>query len=84
VCPLDAAQTHPRVDGDAALGVASTIVIGAHGWGAIRRLAFGSVSLALLTNAPCPVLVARGVAEGETTWVDDRCAAEAIEEPAAV
>jgi hypothetical protein len=59
-------------------------VIGAHGWGAIRRLAFGSVSLAVLTNAPCPVLVARGVAEGETTWVDDRCAAEAIEEPAAV
>jgi nucleotide-binding universal stress UspA family protein len=35
------------------------VVIGSHGWGAIRRLVFGSVSSALLHHAPCPVLVAR-------------------------
>jgi nucleotide-binding universal stress UspA family protein len=57
---------------------AGMIVIGAHGWGAIRRLAFGSVSLAVLTNAPCPVLVARGVPDGETTWVDDRRVTAAV------
>ncbi|HEX7626835.1 MAG TPA: universal stress protein [Gaiellaceae bacterium] len=50
---------------------AAMIVVGAHGWGAIRRLVFGSVSLGVLHEAPCPVLVARGIAPGETTWVDE-------------
>jgi len=50
------------------------IVIGAHGWGAFRRVVFGSVSLGVLHDAPCPVLVARGVVPGETSWVDDRVA----------
>jgi nucleotide-binding universal stress UspA family protein len=38
---------------------ASLIVIGAHGWGAIRRAVFGSVSTHVLHEAPCPVLVVR-------------------------
>jgi nucleotide-binding universal stress UspA family protein len=38
---------------------AALIVVGSHGWGALRRLVFGSVSTGLLHEAPCPVLVAR-------------------------
>jgi nucleotide-binding universal stress UspA family protein len=56
---------------------AAMIVIGAHGWGAIKRLVFGSVSLGVLHEAPCPVLVARSPDPGETTWVDERSAATA-------
>ena len=40
---------------------ARLIVIGAHGWGPVRRLVFGSVSLGVLHHAECPVLVARGL-----------------------
>lgn len=50
---------------------AAMIVIGAHGWGAIKRLVFGSVSLGVLHEAPCPVLVARAE-PGEATWVDEQ------------
>jgi nucleotide-binding universal stress UspA family protein len=53
---------------------AGMIVLGAHGWGAIRRVVFGSVSLGVLHEAPCPVLVARSVVPGETSWVDERVA----------
>ncbi|MGZ4333529.1 MAG: universal stress protein [Gaiellaceae bacterium] len=56
---------------------AAMIVIGAHGWGAIKRIVFGSVSLGVLHDAPCPVLVARTVVPGETTWVDEHAAATA-------
>ena len=38
---------------------ARMIVIGAHGWGAMRRVLHGSVSSAVLHEAPCPVLVVR-------------------------
>ena len=38
---------------------ASLIVVGSHGWGTLRRFIFGSVSTALLHEAPCPVLVVR-------------------------
>jgi nucleotide-binding universal stress UspA family protein len=38
---------------------ASLIAVGSHGWGPIRRLVSGSVSAALLHEAPCPVLVVR-------------------------
>ena len=38
---------------------ATMIVIGSHGWGAVRRLLFGSVSWAVLHHAPCSVLVVR-------------------------
>jgi len=40
------------------LGV-TLIVIGAHGWGAFKRLVFGSVSTGVLHHASCPVLVVR-------------------------
>jgi nucleotide-binding universal stress UspA family protein len=53
------------------------LVVGAHGWGPIKRLVFGSVSLGVLHDAPCPVLVARPAAAGETTWVDERVAVTA-------
>ncbi|HEU5362376.1 MAG TPA: universal stress protein [Gaiellaceae bacterium] len=56
---------------------AALIVIGAHGWGTLKRLVFGSVSLGVLHEAPCPVLVARTPAAGETTWVDERAVAAA-------
>lgn len=35
------------------------LVVGAHGWGPVKRFLFGSVSLGVLHDAPCPVLVAR-------------------------
>jgi nucleotide-binding universal stress UspA family protein len=38
---------------------AALIVVGAHGWGPVRRLVFGSVSTEVLHHAPCPVLVVR-------------------------
>lgn len=47
---------------------ATMIVIGSHGWGAVRRLLFGSVSWAVLHHAPCSVLVVRdGSLEEEET-----------------
>jgi nucleotide-binding universal stress UspA family protein len=39
---------------------ARMLVIGAHGWGPLRRVLQGSVSTAVLLQAPCPVLVVRG------------------------
>jgi nucleotide-binding universal stress UspA family protein len=36
------------------------IVLGAHGWGGVKRVLFGSVSTAVLHHAVCPVLVVRG------------------------
>jgi nucleotide-binding universal stress UspA family protein len=56
---------------------AAMVVIGAHGWGTIKRVVFGSVSLGVLHEAPCPVLVARTPGPDETTWVDERGAAAA-------
>ena len=38
---------------------ARLIVIGSHGWNALRRFVFGSVSTAVLHDAPCPVVVVR-------------------------
>jgi nucleotide-binding universal stress UspA family protein len=42
---------------------AQLIVIGSHGWGAVRRFVFGSVSNGVLHDAPCPVLVAPATQE---------------------
>jgi nucleotide-binding universal stress UspA family protein len=39
---------------------AAMLVLGAHGWGTLRRIVFGSVSQGVLHEAPCPVLIARG------------------------
>lgn len=39
---------------------AQMIVIGAHGWGSLGRLWHGSVSMAVVHDAHCPVLVVRG------------------------
>lgn len=38
---------------------ADLIVVGSHGYGAIRRIFLGSVSLALATHAPCSVEIVR-------------------------
>ena len=38
---------------------AAMIIMGAHGWGAFKRLVFGSVSTGVLHHASCPVLVVR-------------------------
>ena len=38
---------------------ARLIVMGAHGWGAFKRLVFGSVSSAVLHDAPAPVMIVR-------------------------
>jgi nucleotide-binding universal stress UspA family protein len=35
------------------------LVLGAHGWGALKRTLFGSVSTGVLHHATCPVLVVR-------------------------
>jgi len=35
------------------------LVIGSHGWGAVKRAVFGSVSTGVLHHAGCPVLVVR-------------------------
>src|SRR5262245_24414069 len=37
----------------------SYLVIGSHGWGAVKRALFGSVSTGVLRRAKCPVLVVR-------------------------
>lgn len=42
---------------------ATLVVIGAHGWGAFKRFFFGSVSMRVLHEAPCGVLVVRARAE---------------------
>jgi nucleotide-binding universal stress UspA family protein len=42
---------------------AQMIVVGAHGWGPVRRVIHGSVSTAVLHDAPCPVLVVQGATE---------------------
>lgn len=39
---------------------ARMIVVGAHGWGPVKRLLHGSVSAGLLHAAPCPILVVQG------------------------
>jgi nucleotide-binding universal stress UspA family protein len=42
---------------------AQLVVLGAHGWGPVRRLVYGSVSSSVLQEAPCPVLVIRADVE---------------------
>ena len=39
---------------------AAMLVLGAHGWGTLHRVVFGSVSQGVLHAAPCPVMIARG------------------------
>jgi nucleotide-binding universal stress UspA family protein len=38
---------------------AHLVILGAHGWGPVKRLVYGSVSSSVLHEAPCPVLVVR-------------------------
>jgi nucleotide-binding universal stress UspA family protein len=45
---------------------AGLIVMGAHGWGAFKRLVFGSVSTGVLHHTTRPVLVVRAPAEAES------------------
>jgi nucleotide-binding universal stress UspA family protein len=59
------------LDGPAASAICRTagsrdarlVVIGAHGWGRLGRMVHGSVSTAVLHDAPCPVLVVHGADE---------------------
>lgn len=46
---------------------AALIVIGAHGWGPVRRFIFGSVSTHVMHTAACPVLVVHGDETGVAT-----------------
>ncbi|HEY2372141.1 MAG TPA: universal stress protein [Gaiellaceae bacterium] len=45
---------------------AGLVIMGARGWGAFKRLVFGSVSTGVLHHAKCPVLVVR-VEDSEAT-----------------
>jgi nucleotide-binding universal stress UspA family protein len=49
---------------------ASLVVVGAHGWGVVRRLVFGSVSTGVLHHSPCPVLVVRAGDEADEIAAD--------------
>ena len=53
------------------------LVLGAHGWGTLRRLVFGSVSQGVLHEAPCPVLIARGLDETTADQTTERVRATA-------
>lgn len=46
---------------------AGVVVVGAHGWGPVKRILIGSVSTHVLHEAPCPVLVVRGEDLAEET-----------------
>jgi nucleotide-binding universal stress UspA family protein len=54
------------------------LVVGSHGWGAVKRALFGSVSTGVLHHAKCPVLVVRGEVAGVAA------AAKGADEPARV
>lgn len=54
------------------------VVMGAHGWGAFKRVLFGSVSNHVLHDAPCPVLVVR-MTESELGGEHEQEAAPAVE-----
>ena len=54
------------------------LVVGSHGWGAVKRALFGSVSTGVLHHAKCPVLVIRGEA------ADVAAAAKGADEPARI
>ena len=45
---------------------ADLIVVGSHGYGRIRSVVLGSVARAVVTDAPCSVLVARAKHSGES------------------
>lgn len=42
---------------------ADLIILGSHGYGAVKRFFLGSVSLAVATNAPCSVEIVRCLSE---------------------
>lgn len=46
------------------------LIIGSHGWGAVKRALFGSVSTGVLHRANCPVLVVRADATETDAAVD--------------
>jgi nucleotide-binding universal stress UspA family protein len=54
---------------------AAFVVVGAHGWGPVRRLLFGSVSTGVLHEAPCPVLIVRSTSAGDRQHVHADAAA---------
>ena len=60
-------QPAAEICGAATRTQARLVVIGAHGWGRLGRMIHGSVSTAVLHDAPCPVLVVHGREPSEGT-----------------
>lgn len=56
---------------------AALVVIGAHGWGPLKRILMGSVSTRVLHEAPCPVLVVRANGGDEVPAPPEQVAAGA-------
>jgi nucleotide-binding universal stress UspA family protein len=48
------------------------LVVGSHGWGALKRAVFGSVSTGVLHHAMCPVLVVRVAPVDTATGSNER------------
>src|SRR5215208_4443966 len=46
------------------------LIVGSHGWGAVKRAVFGSVSTGVLHHARCPVLVVRADVTDQAVGVD--------------
>lgn len=51
---------------------ADLVVLGSHGYGAVKRLFLGSVSLAVATNAPCSVEIVRAKAVSKRPEAEPR------------
>jgi nucleotide-binding universal stress UspA family protein len=58
---------------------AQLIVLGSHGWGAVRRMIFGSVSTAVLHHADRPVLVVPAVAASPGHVAEEQRERDAVE-----
>jgi nucleotide-binding universal stress UspA family protein len=48
------------------------LVIGSHGWGAVKRAVFGSVSTGVMHHAACPVLVVRATGAEAAKGTNER------------
>jgi len=67
-------EGHPKdtILDDAERWGADLIVVGSHGYGAIKRLFLGSVSLAVATNAACSVEIVRAPPSSASETVTEK------------